>query len=117
MKDVKFNRVIVENGICQKKSVRLYAVNKGGQGDRVYSIYGKSISISANGGGRGAKTGLYYVDGKVRRLTPVECERLQTLPNNYTEGLTDAQRIKAIGNGWTVDIIAHILSHIKKGGF
>jgi len=45
-----------------------------------------------------------------RKLTPVECERLQTLPDNYTEGVSKTQRYKMIGNGWTVDVIAHILS-------
>lgn len=49
----------------------------------------------------------------VRRLTPLECERLQTLPDNYTSGVSDTSRYKCIGNGWTVDVIAHILSHLK----
>ena len=48
----------------------------------------------------------------VRRLTPIECERLQTLPDNYTEGVSNTQRYKALGNGWTVDVIAHILRGI-----
>lgn len=45
----------------------------------------------------------------IRRFTPIECERLQTLPDNYTAGVSDTQRYKALGNGWTVDVIAHIL--------
>ena len=49
----------------------------------------------------------------VRRLTPLECERLQTLPDNYTEGISDTNRYKCIGNGWTVDVIAWILSYLK----
>ena len=48
----------------------------------------------------------------IRKLTPVECERLQTLPDNYTAHVSNTQRYKAIGNGWTVDVIAHILKHI-----
>lgn len=51
---------------------------------------------------------------KFRRLTPLECERLQTLPDFYTEGVSDTQRYKMIGNGFTVDVIAHILKHIKE---
>ena len=47
-----------------------------------------------------------------RKLTPVECERLQTLPDNYTEGVSKTQRYKMIGNGWTVDVIAHILGEV-----
>jgi DNA (cytosine-5)-methyltransferase 3A len=49
---------------------------------------------------------------RIRRLTPVEYERLQTLPENYTQGISDAQRYKTVGNGWTVDVISHILSYI-----
>lgn len=57
---------------------------------------------------------LYYYDGLgIRRLTPIECERLQTLPDNYTEGISDTQRYKCCGNGWTVDVIAHILKELK----
>lgn len=51
----------------------------------------------------------------VRRLTPLECERLQTLPDNYTVGISDTQRYKSIGNGWTVDVIAYILKNIEDG--
>ncbi len=50
---------------------------------------------------------------RLRKLTPVECERLQTLPDNYTEWISNTQRYKAIWNGWTVDVIAHIFSYIK----
>lgn len=49
-----------------------------------------------------------------RKLTVVECERLQTLPDNYTQGISNTQRYKCLGNAWTVDVIAHIFSNIKK---
>ena len=49
----------------------------------------------------------------IRKLTPIEYERLQTLPDGYTDGVSDADRYKALGNGWTVDVIAHILSFLK----
>ena len=49
----------------------------------------------------------------IRKLTPIECERLQTVPDNYTFG-SDNQRYKMLGNGWTVDVIAHILTGIKE---
>jgi len=48
-----------------------------------------------------------------RKLTPLECERLQTLPDNYTNHVSNSQRYKMIGNGWTVDVIAHILKGIQ----
>lgn len=94
-----------------------------GQAQKVYSVRGKSVSLLANGGGQGGKTGLYKIDLPdgdyiIRKLTPIECERLQTLPDNYTEygtegKISNAQRYKAIGNGWTVDVIAHIFSFLK----
>lgn len=49
-----------------------------------------------------------------RMLYPIECERLQTLPDNYTSGISNTQRYKALGNGWTADVIAHILSYIPE---
>ena len=56
----------------------------------------------------------YQPKGKtnVRKLTPIECERLQTLPDNYTEGVSNTNRYKCIGNGWTVDVISHIFSFL-----
>ena len=94
--------------------VRIGQYGKGGQGQRIYSVRGKSVTLSANGGGQGAKTGLYKIDLPdgdyvIRKLTPIEAERLQTLPDNYTAGISNTQRYKCIGNGWTVDVIAHIL--------
>ena len=98
--------------------IRVGQYGNGGQGQRIYSVRGKSVTLSANGGGQGAKTGLYKIDLPdgdyiIRKLTPVEAERLQTLPDNYTEGISNTQRYKCIGNGWTVDVIAHILKGIK----
>lgn len=54
------------------------------------------------------------VEGYIRKLTPIECERLQTLPDNYTEGISKSQRYKCLGNGWTVDVIVHILNSLKE---
>ena len=51
---------------------------------------------------------------RVRRLTPIECERLQTLPDDYTAGVSNSQRYKMLGNGWTVDVIAHIFREMFK---
>lgn len=138
------------------------------QQSRIYSIDAKSTNLNANGGGQGAKTGLYALpayypyaepvewdedgkptkaksgaDGKVypvyevvdgiitikdkrypiklkdgfyivRKLTPIECERLQTLPDNYTSAVSDAQRYKGLGNGWTAEVIIHILNGALK---
>lgn len=178
----------------------------GSQATRIYSVDGKSVNLVANGGGQGAKTGLYAVpyelsteyykggqnssligmtangEGKyrngsqpsqqyrvyscegesqvvntlgnenyivptgnkkqtpayevkdgfitikkkqypiklvdgfyiIRKLTPIECERLQTLPDDYTVGVSNSQRYKGLGNGWTAEVIIHILNGALK---
>ena len=103
------------------RPIKIGQLNKGGQGDRIYSPNGKSVNLSANGGGRGAKTGLYLKENKIRKLTPIECERLQSLPKNYTaKGITekgeinisDTQRYKLLGNGFNCEVIKHILRQL-----
>jgi len=89
--------------------------NTNSQGNRVYDVEGKSSCLSANGGGLGAKTGLYETtEHKIRKLTPIECERLQGLPDNYTEGVATTNRYRCLGNAFNVDVIAFILSFIPK---
>ncbi len=143
----------IEKG--RRQLVRIGTINKGGQGDRIYSPEGKSVGLSALGGGRGQKTGLYKIQKEphgtaldyyndtivpnnkakvlgtnpqsttavagqlvndnsiIRKLTPIECERLQGLPDNYTEGISNTQRYKCLGNAFNCDVVAHILSFIK----
>lgn len=193
--------VTKDNMVCEP--VRIGDIGSNSQAHRVYSSFGKSVTINAGGGGQGGKTGLYIapvfpfgtdekdkahcidanyykgsnpkqtlnkhrrtmvaeltdfdldefenvivhesgnieIDGKliyrikdrlihckddvynidlpdgyytIRKLTPIECERLQTLPDNYTlcEGVSATQRYKCIGNGWTAEVIIHILSYL-----
>jgi DNA-cytosine methyltransferase len=93
---------------------------KKGQNGNVYSIFGKCKTLSAGVGIKGNGIGssnspkieTINADGW-RKLTPIECERLQTVPDNYTEGVSNTQRYKMLGNGWTVDVIAHILKNIE----
>lgn len=132
---------------------------KNSQAMRLYSAEGKSINITANGGGLGAKTGLYAIpvefengiptkamscaDGKtytvyevkdelitikgkqypikladgyyiIRKLTVTECARLQTMPDDYCKSVSNSQAYKGLGNGWTAEVIIHILSHALK---
>jgi len=61
---------------------------------------------------KGQSHGIKY-NNAIRRLTPLECERLQTVKDNYTNHVSDSQRYKMLGNGWTVDVIAHIFSYLK----
>ncbi len=86
------------------------------QGDRVFSTECKGSSLSANGGNNGGGSCNMIFDpitGKLRRLSVLECERLQTVPENYTRIETNNNRYKMLGNGWTVDVITHIFSLIK----
>lgn len=162
--------------------IRIGQIGKGGQGDRIYSPGGKSLTIAAQSGGTGSNTGLYAISkpvilgdeplqvlkegrtelgkksrkeirektGKdstsrsagykayygregikancittglgaegmvvenqiIRKLTPIECERLQSLPDNYTEGVSNTQRYKALGNAFNKEVVKHILSFL-----
>lgn len=73
-------------------------------------LNGKSACLTAN-----MYKGVPYgvIKELKRRLTPVECERLQSVPDNYTEGVSNTQRFKMLGNGWTIDVIAHILNEMR----
>lgn len=77
---------------------------------RVNSPLHKCQTLTTCGGGNTQKK--VYQDGRARKLTPLEYERLQTLPDRYTEGISNTRRYTAIGNGWTVDVIAHLLKGI-----
>ena len=97
--------------------VRIGDIGSAGQAHRVYSVRGKSVALSTERGGQGSGTGLYKIDLPdgdylIRKLSPVECERLQTLPDGYTDCVSNAQRYKCLGNGWTVDVISHILGFL-----
>lgn len=136
-------------------TIRIGQIGKGGQADRIYSQEGKSVALSAMGGGRGAKTGLYAVpvalrnrgEGKkpeyngtgkanamtsvqtdsmvevedqIRKLTPTECLRLQSMPDNYFDKATykgkpisNSQRYKMCGNAFNKEVVKFIISHLK----
>jgi DNA (cytosine-5)-methyltransferase 3A len=75
---------------------------------RVFNPDFKCHTLTCVSGGHQQKKVL--VNGRCRKLTPIEYERLQTLPDNYTAGVSDGARYTACGNGWTVDVIAHIFT-------
>lgn len=97
---------------------------KKGQNGNVYSIFGKCKTLSAGVGVKGNGIGSsnapkiesINADGW-RKLSPLECERLQTVPDGYTKYVSDTQRYKALGNGWTVDVISFIFSFLIGGNF
>ena len=82
------------------------------QGDSLYYEDEKMQFLSAQGGNKLRGIGIVS-NSCIRRLTPLECERLQTVADNYTNYVSDSQRYKMLGNGWTVDVIAHIFSYLK----
>jgi site-specific DNA-cytosine methylase len=85
--------------------------SKRGKEDKKYipQNSGKSNCITT---GLGVE-GLISKNYQLRKLTPIECERLQSLSDNYTEGVSNTQRYKALGNGFNVEVIKHILKHLK----
>ena len=86
------------------------------QGYRVYDTDGISVTLASQAGGVGAKTGLYKTKSGIRRLTPVECERLQGFPDGWTEGVSDSQRYKCLGNAVTVNVIKAIGERLIQKG-
>lgn len=78
---------------------------------RIYSIEGKSPTLTTSMGGH-REPKVAVSNSLYRKLLPIECERLQTLPDNYTSMLSNSQRYKSIGNGWTVDVIKHIFKNL-----
>ena len=78
---------------------------------RVYNPNFKCATLTACRGGNLQKK--VYQDNRCRKLTPLEYERLQTVPEKYTEGVSMTNRYNMLGDGWTVDVISHILSFIK----
>ena len=109
--------------------VRVGTIGKGGQGSRIYSVHGKTVTLTAQGGGPGGSVGLYKIDlpdgdYHIRKLSTIEAERAQNLPDNYTAlGIDDSgkevkisnsQRYRSVGNGWSIDVIAHILKNLEE---
>ena len=100
--------VFSNDGLCREPKILQipHGYNKGGLKEN------KSPSMTTSSWQH--NNHLTYDDGLTyRKLTPIECERLQTVPDNYTEGVSNTQRYRMLGNGWTVDVISHILKNIK----
>lgn len=109
--------IYYNNKIDNKKSnrpIRLGIVNKGGQGERIYSTKGIAVTLSANGGGIFAKTGGYLVNGIPRKLHPRECARLMGFPDSYKMSKNKNQAYKQFGNSVVVDVLQYIAIEIGK---
>ena len=111
---IKRDDVVMRN-IKEKKvnrPLRLGIVNKGGQGERIYSTLGTAITLSAYGGGIGAKTGIYLVDNEMRRLAPRECARLTGFPESFKIADNDNVAYKQFGNSVVVNVLQYIIEEI-----
>lgn len=93
-------------------SIKVGEVISGGIGSNkpVYEVKNGLITIKNKQYPVKLADGFYII----RKLTPVECERLQTMPDNYTASVSNAQRYKGLGNGWTAEVIIHILNGVLK---
>jgi len=109
--DIKRKDDEVEEGI---KPIRIGVMGKGGQGERIYSTHGHAITFSAYGGGAASKTGAYYIDGRVRKLTPGECARAMGFHGMdvSTGDVPLLQRYKQFGNSVVVNVVEAIFKEI-----
>lgn len=94
--------------------IRVGQVNKGGQGERIYHPKGHAITLSAYGGGVGAKTGLYYINGNVRKLHPIECKKLMGFPSGFLIHSNPNVAYKQFGNAIIVRMVYLILERVLK---
>lgn len=99
--------VDMKKQVCATMVYKNHEIHK-----RIFNPAFKCHTLTTCGGGNTQKK--VMDNGRARKLTPLEYERLQTLPDNYTDGVSDSARYTAIGNGWTVDVIAYILRGIKE---
>ena len=102
----------VKDNQYRNKSIRLGMVNKGRQGERIYSAKGIAITLSANGGGIFAKTGGYLINGKTRKLHPRECARIMGYPDSYKISQNTNQAYTQLGNSVVIDVLQFIAIEI-----
>lgn len=108
--DTYFNGV--EDNKYSNKPIRLGIVNKGGQGERIYSTKGIAITLSAYGGGVFSKTGGYLINNKTRKLHPRECARIMGYPDSYKICSRKNQAYKQFGNSVVIDVLQLIAQEI-----
>ena len=94
--------------------IQIGKMNKGGQGERIYSPLGHAITFSAYGGGPGGKTGAYYIDNSVRKLSPKECARVMGYPEDLIIPVSKGAAYKLFGNSVIVPVLKLIFAEIDK---
>lgn len=101
-------RNIFEEIELPNKVIRIGQINKGSQGERIYSIYGHAITISTT------HTGLYLINGKVRKLSPRECARVQGYPESFRIVVSNTQAYKQFGNSVSIPVVEAMAKQIVK---
>lgn len=96
------------------KLIRIGKIGLGRQGERIYSIFGVSTTLSSQGGGLAGKTGMYLINGRVRKLYPRECARLMGFPDTFKLASTQEQNYKHFGNSVVVEVIQLIAKEIAR---
>ena len=97
----------IKNGKVQKP-IQIGVIGKGGQGNRIYHENGIGITLAASSGGAASKTGAYYINGKVRKLSPREAARLQGFPESFTIIDNDCQSLKQFGNSVPINLLKEV---------
>jgi DNA (cytosine-5)-methyltransferase 1 len=111
-KDYKPEKNIFGEFDLPNKPIQIGKINKGGQGERIYHPDGHAITLSAYGGGVGAKTGLYKINGKIRKLSPRECARLQGYPESFIFPKSVSEAHKQFGNSVSINVLQYITKEI-----
>lgn len=113
LKDILENKVDEKYYLSKKRVNLIFNGVKYGVTNKICDLNGKSFTLSASMGMGGGYEPKIKDGDRYRKITPIECERLQTVPDNYTSCVSNSQRYKMLGNGWTVDVVAHIFSFMK----
>lgn len=102
----------IKNGKV-RKPVQIGVIGKGGQGNRIYHENGIGITLAASSGGAASKTGAYYINGKVRKLSPREAARLQGFPEKFKIIDNDNQALKQFGNSVPINLLKEVFKGLE----
>lgn len=103
-----------KNVIDPRRPLQIGIINKGGQGERIYSIYAAGITLSAYGGGAASKTGAYFVNNKIRKLTTRECARMQGFPESFILFQNRNIAYKQFGDSVSIPVLEAIFKNVLK---
>ncbi|MEF9985440.1 MAG: DNA cytosine methyltransferase [Malacoplasma sp.] len=114
--DIKIDEIKLEKAIKNgkvNKPIQIGIIGNGGQGNRIYHENGIGITLAASSGGAASKTGAYYINGKVRKLSPREASRLQGFPASFKIIENDNQSLKQFGNSVPINLLKAVLTSFK----